>query len=114
MPPRELSRHLFTDGLTLSSGKLSLSLRVPFRFQNLPDTRAHVVREGETLFTLAGRYFAPMERACGLWWVIADFQPAPIFDPTVMPTLGSIVYVPSVRTVVEKVLSEARRGEVVL
>jgi hypothetical protein len=55
--------------------------REPFRFRAFPDNRQHVVQQGKTLFSLAGRYFAPLPRASGLWWVIADFQPDPVHDP---------------------------------
>lgn len=112
MPPRDLSRHILTDGITDDeTGVLFLSPREPYRYRNLPDTRTHQVAQGDTLFTLAGSYFAPTPRACGFWWAIADFQPDPIFDPTLELVPGAILYVPSLRTLLEKVLSEERRGE---
>jgi hypothetical protein len=83
----------------------------PYRFQSLPDNRQHVVQEGDTLFTLAALYFAPLPRPAGLWWVIADFQPDPIHDPTLSLDLGRELVIPSVRTVVEDVFSESRRDE---
>jgi len=112
MPPGEISRHLLTDGITdEDTNDLFLAPREPYRFRNLSDTRTHEVRQGDTLFTLAGTFFAPTPRACGLWWVIADFQPDPVFDPTLELTPGVVLYIPSLRTVLEKVLSEERRGE---
>ena len=75
------------------------------------DNRQHVVKEGETLFSLAGRYFAPLPRPAGLWWVIADFQPDPVQDPTLSLDVGRVVVVPSLRTVTELIFSETRRRE---
>ncbi len=80
-----------------------------FRFRPFSDTREHVVRQGDTLFTLAGQYFAPIPRACGLWWIIADFQPDPIHDPTLDLEVGRVLLVPSHRTLTEEIFSERRR-----
>jgi hypothetical protein len=111
MPPRRFSRHTFTSAVKDDEGRLFLTEREPFRFRSLPDNRQHVVKEGETLFSLAGRYFAPLPRPAGLWWVIADFQPDPIHDPTVALEPGRVLVVPSIRTVQEEVFSETRRAE---
>jgi hypothetical protein len=111
MPPRRFSRHPVTSAVLDDEERLLLTEREAFRFRSLPDNRQHVVKEGETLFTLAGRYFAPLPRPAGLWWVIADFQPDPIHDPTVALEPGRVLVVPSVRTVLEEVFSEKRRGE---
>jgi hypothetical protein len=111
MPPRRFSRHTFTSAVQDGAGRLVLTDREPFRFRSLPDNRQHVVKEGETLFSLAGRYFAPLNRPAGLWWVIADFQPDPIHDPTIVLEPGRVLVIPSVRTVLEEIFSERRRGE---
>lgn len=114
MPPRRYSRHSYTSGIADAAGRVRLSDRVPFRFVDLPDNRIHVVRDGETLWTIAARLFvgvaAPTSPA-SLWWVIADFQPDPIFDPTLRLTPGALLVVPSMRTVLESILSERRRAE---
>jgi hypothetical protein len=111
MPPRRFSRFTFSPALLDNGGQLFLAEREPFRFRVLPDTRQHVVQEGDTLFSLAGRYFAPVPRAAGLWWVIADFQPDPIHDPTLVLEPGRVVFVPSVRVVTEEIFAETRRQE---
>jgi hypothetical protein len=111
MPPRRLSRFTFSAAVLDDAGRLLLTEREPYRFRTLADTRQHVVRQGDTLFTLAGRYFAPLPRPAGLWWVIADFQPEPIHDPTLALDLGRLVFIPSVRVVTEEIFSEARRQE---
>jgi hypothetical protein len=111
MPPRRFSRYSFSAAVLDDAGRLFLTEREPFRFRSLPDTRQHVVQAGDTLFSLAGRYFAPLPRPSGLWWVIADFQPEPIHDPTLALDLGRVVFIPSVRVITEEVFAEARRQE---
>lgn len=113
MPPRRFSRYTFTSAILDDEERLFLTDCEPFRFRSLPDNRQHVVKEGETLFSLAGRCFGPLPRPAGLWWVIADFQPDPIHDPTVALEPGRVLVIPSVRTVLEEIFSEKRRGEAV-
>jgi hypothetical protein len=111
MPPRRFSRYSFSAAVLDDGGRLFLTEREPFRFRSLPDNRQHVVQQGDTLFSLAGRYFAPLPRPAGLGWVIADFQPAPIHDPTLALDLGRVVFLPSVRVITEEVFAETRRQE---
>lgn len=111
MPPRRYSRYTFCVAVQDDAGRLFLTEREPYGFRALPDTRQHVVQEGDTLFSLAGRYFAPLPRPAGLWWILADFQPQPILDPTLALDLGRMLFVPSVRVVTEEVFNEARRAE---
>jgi ribosomal protein S18 acetylase RimI-like enzyme len=70
-----------------------------------------VVAQGESLFDLAGRYFAPLPRACGFWWAIADFQQDPIIDPTLELEVGRRLLIPSVRVLTDVILSERRRRD---
>lgn len=109
MAPRRLSRYSFAYATQDAEGDLVLYGDEPYRFREFADNREHVVRQGDTLYTLAGRYFAPLPRACGLWWVIADFQPDPIHDPTVELDVGRVLIIPSLRTLTEEVFSERRR-----
>lgn len=111
MPPRRLSRHSFTFGVSDSSERLHLTDREQFRFRDLPDNRTHTVHGGESLHSIASRMFPNFPRPAGLFWVIADFQPNPIHDPTVMPEPGTILIIPSERTVSDLIFSEARRDE---
>lgn len=110
MPPRNNSRHLFTTAQKREGDeRLFLSDRTPFRYLDLPDNRVHTVREGDTLPRLAARYFAPLGElpeisAATLWWVLADFQPTPIHDPTIQLVRGEKLIIPSVRTVQERIL----------
>jgi nucleoid-associated protein YgaU len=113
MPPRKLSRHSYVLGIA-DEGEpdaIQLTERTPYGYRPLADTRQHVVKQGDTLWSLATRYFVGFSRPAGLWWVIADFQPDPILDPTIALSPGTVLYIPSVRTVLENIFSETRRTE---
>jgi hypothetical protein len=109
MAPRLYSRHSFVTAVKDDDEIVRLTEREPFHYQSFRDTRTHVVKKGDTLFTLADRYFSGFSRAAGLWWIIADFQPDPIFDPTIELTPGDILLIPAERVVIERVFSEERR-----
>ena len=107
MPPRVGSRYSFTLGVRDGAGRLYLTEREPYRYREHPDSRVHTVVQGDTLWTLAGRYFAPLPRACGFWWVIAEFQPDPIVDPTLALAPGRELVIPSVRVLTDVILGAA-------
>ena len=110
MPPQIYSRFQFTSGLTDAASKLFLSDRVPYTFQNFSDNRQYVATANDSLFTIAARFFQGFARPAGLWWVIADFQPDPILDPTLLLDPGRVLIIPSIRTVQEEIFSERRRA----
>ena len=110
MPPRLYSRYQFcTSSADPVTGKLVLSDREPYRFVPFADNVQHPVVAGDTLARLAARYFAPMADAALLWWIIADFQPDPIFDPTIALEVGQTIVLPSLQTVLTEIFDEARR-----
>jgi len=111
MPPKVGSRHTFTRLRTDSDGVRYLTERAPYLYRELDDNELHIIRQGETWWTLAARYFTGLPRACGFWWAIADFQPSTVVDPTIPPEPGSVVVVPSLATLVNRILSEDRRRE---
>lgn len=131
MPPRLYSRHTYVEGVVHGTvetqrctcngsdqalpadkvGTIYLTDRVPFRYRVLPDNINHVVGAGDSWWTLAGKYYVGIPRPSGLWWVITDFQPKPVFDPTIQLAPGQVIVVPSLRTVLERVFDERRRAE---
>jgi hypothetical protein len=109
MPPRRYSRYQYCVAALDANGRLILSDPDPFPFVALTDNVVHPVVTGDTLWGLAHLYFQPLARPSGLWWIIADFQPTPIVDPTIALEAGQTIYVPSVRTVLEQIFSASRQ-----
>jgi hypothetical protein len=112
MPPREFSRYLFCWGIKDPvTGKVGLSDREPFPFQDFDDNRYYTVGTGDTLFNIAERAFPSFARSSGLYWIIADFQQPPITDATLSLKAGTMLMIPSERTVRELIFDEKRRNE---
>ncbi len=109
MPPNRDSRYRFTTAYQDEGGRLFLSEREPFGFRDRADNVQHVVRSGDTLDSVAATYFAPLANAAQFWWVIGEYQPDPVLDPTVELAVGSVLVVPSLRVLQEEVLNETRR-----
>ncbi len=109
MPPRVGSRFSGSLGVRDELGRLYLTEREPLEYRDFPDNGTHTVRQGDTLFGLAGRYFARLERGCGYWWAIADFQPEPIVDPTIELQVGSELVIPSTRVLTDVILARGGR-----
>ena len=114
MPPNIFSRYSFSAAIEDSAGRQILTRREAIRFERRSDNRNHLVNDGDTLYNLASRFFKRFSnRPAGLWWIIADFQPTPIHDPTIRLAAGSVIVVPSVRYVIEVVFNEGRVEEAV-
>ncbi len=71
MPPRRFSRHTFTSGVIEGQNNKLLTNRVPFRFRPFLDNRTHTVREGDTMFHIAGQNTRPDMNRSG----VASFLP---------------------------------------
>ena len=105
------SRYSFCLALTDERGRQFLTERVPYGYQAFSDNRLHTVVSNDTLYSLAAQYFAPLPRACGFWWAIADFQPDPqaVCDPTSALVVGTAMPIPSLRVLTDVILGEPRR-----
>jgi hypothetical protein len=91
------------------AGNTLLTEREPFGFRRFADTIEHRVVEGDSLWGLAARYYVALERPAGYWWVLADFQPEPIVDPTLALEVGRVLMIPSLRVLTDVVLSDRSR-----
>lgn len=107
----DYSRYTFCERWIDADSRTFFDARRPYRFRSRPDNVQYLVKEGESLFTIAGRHFSPIERAAGLWWVIADYQPNPIHDPTVRLVPGTILVLPSHTTLQQEIFSPSRLQE---
>lgn len=100
MSQAPISRWSDAAPYTDESGRVVLGEREPMVLRDRPDNRMHTVLPGDTLAALAGVYFAPLPRACGYWWAIAEYQPEPIVDPTEPLAVGRVLVVPSLDALV--------------
>lgn len=109
MPPRRNSRYANTFSTDDGTGRQFLAPREKFTFRELEDNIVHIVKKGDTLQNLAARFYANLSTrtisAATLYWVIADFQPKPIHDPTIQLVEGTRLVAPSERVVRERVLT---------
>ena len=82
---------------TLDDGRTVIYLgdREPLEYVEDQENEIHIVVAGDTLESIANRYFAGFPDPSTMWWIIAEFQPVPIFDPTLRLEPGSILYIPS-------------------
>lgn len=97
----EHGRYQLADVTRDDDGYIYTDLRARLDYQGLSDDIIHIVSAGETLQSLAATYFQGMPFAAQLWWAIADYQPEPINDPTVLLTEGSVITIPSAAAVQE-------------
>jgi nucleoid-associated protein YgaU len=86
--------------------------REAISYKSDSENQVYVVRAGDTLQTLALKFFSGFADASNLWWVIAEFQPEPIFDPTLRLEPGSLLIIPSV-TMVSYLLNSAPLATVI-
>ncbi len=109
----KFSPHQYTTAKTNTLGQRFLTDRVPFRFVDAPDNRVHIVQEGERMEDIASRYYARFETvdtpAAGFAWLIRDFQPVTIIDPTIKLKAGQRLYIPSDNFVAQRIFDDRRR-----
>lgn len=107
--PDETSRYLLADEIELEDGTIFWTSPEPVGNLGLTDDIIHTVVTGETLFTLAMRYFIRLARPEQYWWAIADYQSPPIGDPIAPLEVGRRLVIPSDRTLHEIILNQDRR-----
>jgi hypothetical protein len=112
--PDVLSLYRFCSAIQDAGGTFYLTDAPPYGYEDRPDTIEHRVTGGDTWHSIAARYYSPPLqgwRAELLGKVIADFQPEPVDDTTIVLVPGTVIYVPGINTVVEVILSESRRSD---
>lgn len=115
MPPLRNSRYQYSTKYTDTSGQSFLTEPAPIIYEDSLDNIIHVVQGGERLQDLAHKYFAEFGSntfpSAGLWYIIAQFQPTPIVDPTIKLADGMKLYIPSKRYVATRIFDPARRNQ---
>ncbi len=109
MPMFEWSRYRYCTQYTGSDDIPYIDEREPFRYKEQPDNRYHRARSGDTWWGLAHMYFQGVPRACGLWWLLCEYQPTPVIDPTLAIQEGTLIVVPSMRALRMNIFSPERR-----
>lgn len=106
------SRYVNIDPITDPDGLLVTPERVPFRFEDRDDNWTYTVKQGDTWRDIAEEKYSAAfpDRACGLFWVLLDYQVPPVVDPTIEPRPNSVVVGPSAVVVDNEILG-ARREE---
>jgi hypothetical protein len=99
------SRYYAVDTYVAWTGDILLGEYEPFRYVERVDNIVHEAVVGDSWFNLAQRYYWMISnRACGLYWVVCDFQPTPVVDPTLAIAPGTTIYLPSPATVRSEIL----------
>ena len=112
MPPSSNSRYLFSLGIKDAQWRLFLTAPEPYTYRAFRDNRFHEVKAGDTLESIAERSFPNIPNSAQLFWIIADFQPQRICDPTLVLTTGRTLVIPSENTVLTRVFDPNRaQGE---
>lgn len=106
--PEETSRYVLGFEIVLEDGSILWTAPEPVSGLGLRDDVEHTVVSGDTLFTLAMRYFIQLRRPEQYYWVIADYQNPPIGDPLAPLEDGKKLIIPSIRTLHEIILNEDR------
>lgn len=110
MPPNKYSRYQFSRARPDSAGRRYLEPREPVRYRELAGNKTYVVKSGDTpdsIATLA--YTDSFPNPERLWWVLLDFQPTPIHDPTVSLSPGTEIIIPPASFLRDVVFSRRRR-----
>lgn len=103
------SRYQYCYELFDDDGVPYLTEPEPFEYRDEPDNRVYTAVDGDTLWGLAHFAFAGYPRPCGMWWIIGQYQPTPIIDPTIAITAGTKIYIPSERVVRLMLFNPERR-----
>ncbi len=104
----EWSRFKWSTVETDEAGRRYLGERPVFGYRDLPDNRLHIVKEGERVWHVCHIFFPRLPKNGTLYWIVCDFQPEPILDPTLELEVGRLLVIPSQETVQRVILA---RGE---
>jgi hypothetical protein len=94
------SRYIQADLLRDTAERIHTGSRPRYVFADIDDITMHVIEAGDTLHSLADLYYgSENSNSATYWWLIADFQPEPIQDPTIALEPGDIILIPPISIV---------------
>jgi hypothetical protein len=99
--PADFDRYISTPRF-VDDGETDITYlgnREPIQFVDDPDNEIHIVQAGDNLQNLAARYFKGFPEAANLWWVLAEFQPDAVQDPTLRLQPGTLLVIPNANVV---------------
>lgn len=115
MPALRNSRYQHSTTYTDTAGCRFLTEPPLIPYVDSLENRVHVVTGGERLQDIAHRYFKDLGDdtfpAAALWYIVAQFQPTPIIDPTLRLADGLRLYIPSKTYVTARVFAKSRRDK---
>ena len=115
MPALRNSRYQHSTIYTDTAGARFLTEPPSLPYVDSVENRVHVVTGGERLQDIAHRYFKDIGDdtfpAAALWYIVAQFQPTPIIDPTLRLAEGLRLYIPSKGYVAQRVFDKSRRSK---
>lgn len=76
------------------------------------ENEMHIVKLGDTLESIAHQYFKGFPNSAQLFWIIGEYQPTPILDPTLKLKVGSLIIIPAQSIVYE--LLYARLEDIII
>lgn len=91
------SRYNLATIIVEENGLIHWGMRDRLLYQDLNGIVTHTVIEGETLWSIAAKHYGTAGPE--LWWVLADFQPEPINDPTIALVAGQTLLIPPLSAV---------------
>ena len=103
------SRYQFCTMLGGNGETAYLDEREPFRFSDEPDNKLYTAREGDTWWGMAWKFFTGFPNPSCLWWLLCEYQPEPVVDPTIRIEAGRVIVIPSERLLRTKVFNRENR-----
>jgi len=92
-----------------TAGVKLLDEREPFRFRDESDNTFYTARAGDTWWGLAWKFFRSFRNPSLLWFLLCEYQPTPVVDPTIAIVGGQQVVIPSERVLRNYVFSREQR-----
>ena len=96
MPAQPNSRYRTARRFIDDKNRRFIGVRRNVQYVDDPGNRIHIVKRGETLESIAHKRLPGFGgRSSDLYWILAEFQPNQILDPTQRLQPGQVIVIPS-------------------